>query len=67
MSAPLPMALLARFQKYIEEGLNGRAAALRLKLSAATGAQWTRQVRVRGHANPAPQRPPRDQGKRALH
>jgi len=39
MSAPLPDALRARFQRYIEEGLSGRAAALRLKLSPATGAR----------------------------
>ncbi|HIF78918.1 MAG TPA: transposase, partial [Sulfitobacter sp.] len=31
MSAPLPAALRKRFQRYIEEGLSGRAAALRLK------------------------------------
>ncbi len=31
MSSPLPSALRARFQRYIEEGLSGRAAALRLK------------------------------------
>lgn len=37
MSAPLPNALRARFQKLVEEGLSGRAAALRLKLSPATG------------------------------
>jgi transposase len=37
MSAPSPNALRARFQQYIEEGLSGRAAALRLKVSAATG------------------------------
>ena len=37
MSAPLPDALWARFQTLIEEGLSGRAAALRLKLSPATG------------------------------
>ena len=34
MSAPLPLALRARFQRYIEEGLSGRAAALRLKVAA---------------------------------
>lgn len=28
MSAPLPDALRARFQRYIEEGFSGRAAAL---------------------------------------
>ncbi|WP_171180706.1 heme-binding protein [Ruegeria sp. HKCCD8929] len=39
MSAPLPEALLARFQKFIEEWLNGPAAALHLKLSPAAGAR----------------------------
>ena len=38
MPAALPSALRARFQQYIEEGLSGRAAAARLKISAATGA-----------------------------
>lgn len=65
MSAPLPMALRARFQRYIEEGLSGRAAALRLKLSPATGARWAHSVRARGHANPAPQGRPRGRGKLA--
>ena len=60
MSAPLPAALRKRFQRYIEEGLSGRAAALRLKVSPATGARWARQVRTKGHAGPAPQGPPRD-------
>jgi hypothetical protein len=36
MSAPLPNALRARFQQYIEDVLSGRAAALRLRLSPAT-------------------------------
>lgn len=40
MSAPLPDALRARFQKLVEEGLSGRAAALRLNLSPATGSPW---------------------------
>lgn len=35
MSAPLPAALRARFQRLIEEGSSGRAAALRLKVSPA--------------------------------
>ena len=65
MSAPLPSALRARFQKYIEEGLSGRTAALRLKLSPATGARWARQVRTRGNAEAAPQGPPRGRGKLA--
>jgi transposase len=49
----------------IEEGLSGRAAALRLKLSPATGARWARQLKIRGHAEPAPQGPPRGKGKLA--
>ncbi len=67
MSAPLPDALRVRFQKYIEEGLSGRAVALRLKVSAATGARWARQIRTKGHAKPAPQGPPRGRGKLAPH
>jgi len=67
MSAPLPSALRTRFQRYIEEGLSGRAAALRLKLSPATGARWARQVRTKGHADPVPQGPPRGNGKLAPH
>jgi transposase len=47
------------------EGLSGRAAALRLKLSPGTGARWARQVRTKGHAEPAPQGPPRGRGKLA--
>ncbi|RXV60755.1 transposase, partial [Roseovarius sp. A46] len=50
MSAPLPDALRARFQKLIEEGLSGRAAALRLKVSPATGARWGLAVRRTGQA-----------------
>ena len=65
MSAPLPSTLRARFQRYIEEGLSGRAAALRLKLSAATGARWALSIRVKGHSNPAPQGRPKGQGKLA--
>jgi len=40
--------------KYIEEGLSGRAATLRLQLSFATGARWARQVKTLGHGEPAP-------------
>lgn len=65
MSAPLPNALRARFQRYIEDGLSGRAAALRLRLSPATGARWARAIRTRGHADPAPQGRPRGRGKLA--
>jgi len=65
MSAPLPNALRARFQRYIEDGLSGRAAALRLRLSPATGARWARAIRTRGHADPAPQGRPCGRGKLA--
>ena len=54
MSAPLPDALRARFQKLIEEGLSGRAAGLLLKLSAATGARWGLAIRRTGQAKAAP-------------
>lgn len=67
MSAPLPAALRARFQRLIEEGLSGRAAALRLQLSAATGVRWARQVRQKGHVEIAPQGRPKGQGKLAPH
>ena len=63
MSAPLPDALRARFQKLIEEGLSGRAAALRLKLSPATGARWGLAIRRTGQAKPAPQGRPPGSGK----
>ena len=67
MSAPLPEALRARFRRLIEEGLSGRAAALRLQLSAATGVRWARQIRQKGYAGIAPQGRPRGQGKLAPH
>ena len=63
MSAPLPEALRARFQKLIEEGLSGRAAALRLKLSPATGARWGLAIRRTGSARAAPQGRPKGKGK----
>lgn len=65
MSAPLPQALRVRFQRYIEEGLSGRAAAMRLKLLPATGARWARAIRTREHAAPAPQGRPKGRGKLA--
>jgi len=63
MSASLPLALRARFQRYIEEGLSGRAAALRLKLSPATGARWALAIRRTGRAEAAPQGRPKGKGK----
>ena len=67
MSAPLPNALRARFKACLEEGLSGRAAASRLKLSPATGTRWARAIRQRGEAAPAPQGRPRGGGKLAPH
>ena len=63
MSAPLPNALRARFQKLVEEGLSGRAAALRLKVSHATGARWGQAIRRTGQAHAAPQGRPKGKGK----
>lgn len=59
MSAPLPDAFRALFQRYVEEGFSGRAAALRLRLSPATGA---RQVHRTGQIDPAPQGGPKGRG-----
>ena len=63
MSAPLPDALRARFQKLVEEVLSGRAAALRLNLSPATGSRWGLAIRRTGEARAAPQGRPRGEGK----
>jgi transposase len=63
MSAPLPEVLCARFQRYVEEGLSGRAAAFRLKLSPATRALWGLAVRRMGQARAAPQGRPKGNGK----
>lgn len=67
MSAPLPSALRARFQRYIEEGLSGRAAAARLKLSPATGARWRHRLHTTGRTDPAVQGRPKGSGKLAPH
>ena len=67
MSAPLPEAVRARFQTLIEEGLSGRAAALRLKLSPATGARWGLPIRRTGRARAARQGRPRGKGKLDTH
>ena len=63
MSALLPNALCARFQKLIEEGLSGRAAALRLKLSPATGRDGCLRSRSTGQARSAPQGRAKGKGK----
>lgn len=63
MSAPLPDAFRARFQKLVEEGLSGRAAALGFELSPATGARWGLAIRRTGQARAAPQDRPKGKGK----
>ena len=67
MSAPLPEAVRAQLQTLIEEGLSGRAAALRLKLSPATGARWGLSIRRTGRARAARQGRPRGKGKLDTH
>jgi transposase len=67
MSAALPPALRARFQEYIENGLSGRAAAARLKLSAATGVRWLRKFRDHGDITAAAQGRPSGHGKLSPH
>jgi len=63
----LSSALRTRFHRYIEEGLSGRAAALRLQRSPATGARWARRVKTIGYTEPTTQGVPRGKGKRAPH
>jgi len=67
MPAALPMALRARFEDYIAEGLSGRAAAARLKVSAATGVRWLRRIREQGNVAPDVQGRPKGHGKLAPH
>ena len=67
MSPSVPLAVRERCQTCREEGLSGRVAAVLLKLSPATGARWARQVRSKGHADPARQGPPRGKGELAPH
>lgn len=45
MAAPLSLDLRRRFQRYIEDGLSGRAAARRLMISPATGARLAGRAR----------------------
>jgi len=45
MPAPLSLDIRRRFQRLIEEGLSGRAAARRLLVSAATGVRLAAKLR----------------------
>lgn len=67
MSSALSSELRTRFCEYIEEGLSGRAAAARLKLSAATGARWQRKWRETGAIAPEVQGRPPGHGKLSAH
>ncbi|SHL35534.1 hypothetical protein SAMN05444414_111118 [Roseovarius marisflavi] len=67
MSAALPSEFRSRFREYLEEGLSGRAAAARLRLSAATGVRWQRKWRETGSVAPGAQGRPLGQGKLAAH
>lgn len=67
MPAALPNALRVRFQEYVEEGLSGRAAAARLKLSPATGVRWLRRIRDTGTSAASVQGRPKGHGKLAPH
>lgn len=67
MSSGLSSELRTRFREYIEEGLSGRAAAARLKLSAATGVRWQRKLRETGAISPDVQGRPPGHGKLAAH
>ena len=67
MSSALSSELRTRFREYIEEGLSSRAAAARLKLSAATGVRWQRKLRETGAISPDVQGRPPGHGKLAVH
>ncbi len=67
MSSALSSELRTRFRECIEEGLSGRAAAARLKLSAATGVRWQRKWRETGAISPDVQGRPPGHGKLAAH
>jgi transposase len=67
MSAALQDALRAQFQESFEEGLSGRAAALRRKLLPATWARWGLAIRRTGYAGAASQGRPSEKGKLEAH
>lgn len=65
MPAPLSASLRGRFKQYIEEGLSARAAALRLRISPATGVRWAQRIRRGGEASVAVMGRPVGHGKLA--
>lgn len=63
MPAPLSFDLRRRFQFCIEEGLSGREAARRLRISAATGSRLAQKVRRGEDLAPAKCGRPQGSGK----
>ena len=66
-SVALPLALQARFEECIKEGLSGRPAAARLKLYAATGVRLQRKLSEMGLIKQEPQGRPPGHGKLSCH
>ena len=67
MPAPLSLDVRCRFQRLIEEGLSGRAAARRLLISAATGVRLAAKVRRGESLVPMKCGRPPGQGKLTAH
>ncbi|TYB83396.1 transposase [Oceaniovalibus sp. ACAM 378] len=67
LSVALPNALRARFKAYIEDDLSGRAAAARLRLSAATGVRLQLNLRETGSVAMEARGLPPGHGKLAAH
>ncbi len=67
MSNLLPQVLRARLHRPFEEGGSGRAAALRRKVSPATGGAWGQMIRRTGQACAAPHGRPKGKGKLDSH
>ena len=63
----MPLALQARFEECIKEGLSGRPAAARLKLYAATGVRLQRKLSEMGLIKPEPQGRPPGHGNLSCH
>jgi transposase len=53
MPAPLSLDIRLRFQRCIEDGLSGRAAARRLMISPASGARLAKRIRAGAPITPA--------------
>lgn len=67
MPAPLSLDLRLRFSRYIEDGLSGREAARRLRISPATGSRLARRVRRGAPLEPEKCGRPKGWGKLGAH